>query len=436
MSGDAPPRSLAVDLDAQHRHPVNTAAAVLVATALTLLVLVAVLPNLWYRLHDISDIFVYADYAAKMASGLRPFRDFAIEYPPLAVPLFRLPGHTAEVDAYVHWFTLQMGLVTVLTAAVTAVVACRLWPTGGRAYVAAALFAVGVALTGAIIVNRYDAAVALLIAVFLLCLCERWWIAAAFVLGLGFALKITPAALLPLVLLLMGDPRRWGWPLAAFGAAAVAPFLPYLFSSADGLWYVFDYHLSRPLQIESVLGTPMLIGELLGVSSATWGHSFGSHSLAAPGVGLAADLSGGLTVLALAAVYALIWRRRTRLRAVRPDVALAALALILALMTFGKVLSPQYFIWTLPVVALVAARDRLLGALAFATLLLTQVEFPALYWRFLDMEPPSLSVVIARNLLLLVLFGAALWRLWSLPEEAGPEARAQAAAPSASRAAA
>ncbi len=119
----------------------------------------------------------------------------------------------------------------------------------------------------------------------------------------------------------MGDPRRWLWPLAAFGAAALAPFLPYLFSSPGGLWYVFDYHLSRPLQIESVLGTPMLIGKLVGVSSATWGHSHGSHSLVAPGVGLAADLSGGLTLLALAAVYALVWRRRERLRAVKPDVA-------------------------------------------------------------------------------------------------------------------
>ena len=109
MSSDAPARSLTVDLDAQRRHPVNVAAAVLVATSLTLLVLAAVLPNLWYRLHDISDIFVYADYAAKMASGLRPFRDFAIEYPPLAVPLFRLPGHTANVDAYVHWFTIADG---------------------------------------------------------------------------------------------------------------------------------------------------------------------------------------------------------------------------------------------------------------------------------------------------------------------------------------
>lgn len=418
MNGDVRPRSLAVGLEDQARHPVNLAAAVLVATSLTLLVLVAVIPNLWYQLHDISDIPVYADYAARIAAGLRPYRDFAIEYPPLAVPLFRLPGHVTNVDAYIHWFTIEMGVITVLTAAVTAVTACRLWPLGGRAYLSAALFAVSVALTGAIIVNRYDAAVALLIAVFLLCLCQRWFIAAAFVLGLGFALKITPAALLPLVLVLMGDPRRWLWPLAAFGAAALAPFLPYIFSSPDGIWNVFHYHLARPLQIESVLGTPQLIGQLIGLDHATWGHSYGSHSLVAPGVGLAANLAGGLTMIALAAVYALVWRRRERLRAVRPEVPLAVLALILALMTFGKVLSPQYFIWTLPVVALVAARDRLLAGLALVTLLLTQIEFPALYWRFLDMEPPSLSVVIIRNLVLAVLFGVALWRLWSLPAAA------------------
>ena len=52
-----------------------------------------------------------------------------------------------------------MGIITVLTAAVTALVACRYWPRGGRAYVAAVLFPVAVALTGAIIVNRFDAAV-------------------------------------------------------------------------------------------------------------------------------------------------------------------------------------------------------------------------------------------------------------------------------------
>ena len=298
---------------------------------------------------------------------------------------------------------------------------------GGRAYVAAALFAVGVALTGAIIVNRYDAAVALLLAVFLLCLFERWYIAAAFVLGLGFALKFTPAALLPLVLILMGQPRRWGWIIGAFAAAAVAPFLPYL-SSPSGVWYAFHYYLARPLQIESVLGTPMLIGKLLGISSATFASDFGSQSsggarcgLGRPALGRAHGRRPGRGLRpGLAAP-------RTPARRGRGCAAGRAAA-ILALMTVGKVLSPQYFIWILPAVALVAARDRLLAVLGGLVLLLTQIEFPGWYWGFIAMDQAPLSVVIARNIVLVVFFGVALWRLWGLPE-----GRAQSAAPAVGR---
>ena len=403
-------------------HRANTPVAVVVSVALTALVLVVLFPNLWYQLHDVSDIPVYQAYAQRMADGERPFtKTFEVEYPPLAVPIFRLPGHAHDPAAYIHWFSIDMGIITMLTAAVTALVACRYWPRGGRAYVAAVLFPVAVALTGAIIVNRYDAAVALLIAAFILCLSARWLTAAAFVLGMGFALKLTPAAMLPLVLLLAGRPRRWLWPLVAFAAAAAAPFLPYLFSSPSGLWYVFQYHLERPLQIESVLGTPMLFGKLVGVSQAGWMYSHGSHALVAAGASLAATASGGLTLLAVASVYLLIWRRRERLRAAPPDQAIATLALLLALMTFGKVLSPQYFIWTLPAWALVAARDRVLAVLGGFTLLLTGIEFPALYWRMLDMQPESVAVLVARNVMLVATFGFAAWRLWTLAEEGAEE---------------
>ena len=397
-------------------HEVNIPVAMVVSMALTALVLVLLIPNLWYGMHDISDITVYQAYSQRMAMGQRPFTpSFEVEYPPLAVPLFRLPGHSSDFAAYEHWFSVDMGVITIIAAGFTALTACRFWPKGGRAYVAAVLFPVAVALTGAIIVNRYDAAVALLIAIFLLCLAARWHTAAAFVLGMGFALKLTPAAMLPLVLLLVGPPRRWAWPIVAFAAAATAPFVPYLLSSPSGVWYVFQYYLGRPLQIESVLGTPMLIGQLFGARWATWGYSHGSHSLIAPGVKVAADLSGGLMLIAVFIVYLLVWRRRVRLRQALPDQALAVLALILALMAFGKVLSPQYFIWTLPAWALVAARDRLLAVAGGITLLLTQIEFPALYWDLLAMKTAPLIVVSSRNILLVVLFGLACWRLWGLP---------------------
>ena len=411
----------------QPRHAPNKALAMITAGLLTLLVMGVLFPNLWYGMHDITDLPVYHDYAKRIAAGEIPYTtSFKVEYPPLAIPLFRLPGHAGSERLYGIWFNILMGGLTIATAAVTALVACRLWPRGGRAYVAAVLFPVGVALIGTIVLNRYDVAVALLIAVFLLCLSARWYTAAAFVIGMGFALKITPLALLPLVLLLAGPPRRWAWPLGAFAAAAVAPFLPYVFRSWSGVWYVFQYHLERPQQIESVLGTPQLLGQLLGAHWASWAHSHGSHSLIAPGVGVTADMSGGLTLIAVAVVYILVWQRREKVRASLPDQVLTVLALILALMTFGKVLSPQYFVWTLPALALVAARDKWIALLGFLVLALTQAEFPALYWRLLAMKPDALAVVVARNTLLLALFLFTVWRLWRLPEKvavAGPKVR-------------
>ena len=392
--------------------PVRPTLVVLTTLGLVLLVLVIVLPNLWYGLHDVSDIPLYQAYADQVANGLTPYLDFDVEYPPLALPLFRLPGAGLTLEEFMRRFSVEMGAVTLLAGALVALAACAIWPCGRRAYVAGALYALGVALTGAIIVNRYDVAIAFLgVAAFLLCLVRGWYAAAAITLGLGFALKITPAALLPLVLLLAGKPRRWVWPVVGFSGAALAGFMPYLFIAPRGIWYVFQYHIERPLQIESVLGTPMLLGQALGADWVQVGHSHGSHQLVAAGADIAADLSGVLTFGALVIVYVVLLGRRAQLRAAPEQLPLAVLALLLALMTFGKVLSPQYFIWILPVLALVAVRDPLLGLLGGLVLLLTQIEFPALYWNLVDLQPPVLGLVATRNLLLLALFCLTVWRL-------------------------
>ena len=414
------------DAKSGEAHTPNKWVAMFAAGFLTLLVMGLLFPNLWYGMHDITDLPVYWGYASRIAQGEAPYtKTFEVEYPPLAIALFRIPGHTSSESLYDIWFNILMGAFAVATGAVTAYVACRLWPRGGRAYVASVLFPVSVALVGTIVLNRYDMAVALLTAVFLLCLVGRWYTAAGFVLGMGFALKFTPIVILPLVLVLAGPARRWAWPLVAFAAAAIAPFVPYLLRSWSGVWYTFQYFLGRPLQIESVLGTPQLFGELLGAHWATWAWSHGSHSLIAPGVGLAADASGGLTLLAVAAVYLFAWRRRHHLRTSPADQVIVVLALLLALMAFGKVLSPQYFIWILPAWALVAARDKWIAILGGLTLALTQAEFPALYWNLLNMEKAPLAIVVTRNTLLLVTFAVTLWRVWRLPAAtAGPSADA------------
>jgi hypothetical protein len=395
----------------------------LTAAAIGLMVYLFGVVHFWYGLHDISDTTIYADYAARIAAGFRPYVDFPVEYPPLAVPLFMLPGHSSSVVAYSDWFNVEMYLMTAAAAAVTAAAALRLWATGRKAYVAAVTFAVCVLATGAIIGNRYDAAVALLLAVVLLLLAYEKWTGAALVLGFGFALKITPAILLPLVFVLAVKKRTIAWAFVYFVAAAILPFLPYLIHGYKGLEYPFTYQLHRPLQVESVLATPLLLGHVFNRVWVEIGTSYGSQFIAATGATTLARISGFLELLALAVTYWLIWRRRATLRATPRLVPLAALALILAFMTFGKVLSPQYFIWILPAIALVIPERRTLALLLIAALVLTQIEFPANYWSFIYLDRGPVLLVVARDAVLCAAFVVSLWHLWRLPEVENGEPR-------------
>jgi hypothetical protein len=432
---------------------------------------------LWYGFYDISDIAIYVEYARRMANGARPYRDFPVEYPPLAIPLFTLPGRSSDVWAYADRFAAEMLIGVAIAAVLIAITAVSLWRGWVRPLVVVAVFALSVAFTGAIIANRYDAVVALLLAAVLLCLARGWWEAAALILGLGFALKLTPAILLPLVFLLARQPRRIALCGGFFVLAAFLPWVPYLKYGTDGLEYVFTYHMRRPLQVESVLATPHWIGHLFGYLWVEIGTAYGSQFLATSGAGAGARAAGwilialtavggvaawrrrrsldgiagpaivGLLVVvgtvglglslaaesgdtvakasfylmaaAMIAVYALIWRRRDTLRAHPRFVPVAVLALILAFMTFGKVLSPQYFIWTLPAIALVAVERRTLGALALSVVLLTQIEFPDQYWQFIGMESASVALVVVRNLALAAAFAVSVVGLARLPETIG-----------------
>jgi uncharacterized membrane protein len=399
------------------------AAVAALAVALQAVIFGGVFTHLWYGVHDVTDIAIYHEYASWMADGAQPYRDFAVEYPPLAIPIFRAVGHTYDITAYTRWFSFEMFLFALATAMVVAAIAVRLWPRDRRAYFAAVFFAVAVAATGAIIENRYDVAVTLIIAAVIGLLLDRQITLAAFVLGLGFSLKLTPVVLLPFVLLfVLKQPRRFILAMLAFTFSAVAPFVPYLFMSPAGVEHVFLYHLDRPLQIESVLGAPLLIAKALGLTQqVAVGYGYGSHYIEANGAHLLASLSGPLSLLAVLVTYALIWRRRETIMSERRYVPLAVFALTVAIMVFGKVFSPQYVIWLLPALALVAVEDQLLGALGFAVLLLTQIEFPSLYGRLVGLKPDVLVLVSVRNIVFVALYAVALWRLANLPP-AGDEA--------------
>jgi hypothetical protein len=79
-----------------------------------------------------------------------------------------------------------------------------------------------------------------------------------------------------------------------------------------------------------------------------------------------------------------------------------AAAVLVAFVALGKVLSPQFLIWLLPVVPLA----RRLGAnvLLAAVLVLTQLWFPFRYWDLVrEFDPLTSWLVVARDFALVAL---------------------------------
>ena len=83
------------------------------------------------------------------------------------------------------------------------------------------------------------------------------------------------------------------------------------------------------------------------------------------------------------------------------DLLVASLSACVAFALLGKVLSPQFVIWTLPLGALAFAwRMHTLTAAVAIAALLTQVEFPARYLDVVAREPLAIGLVSLRNVTL------------------------------------
>jgi hypothetical protein len=375
--------------------------------------------HVWYGFFDVSDISVYESYANRFAAGAHAYSDVRFEYPPLAALLILLPKWLPRSVGYWSGFAGAMIVLCVAAAAITTAAVAWLSRSLARPIATAAAFALVTLASGPIVANRYDIAVALDLAAFAYCMARRWWWPAAAVLGIGFALKLTPAMFLPLVLIVAGRPRQMLASGLAFLLAASLPFVPHLLRSARAVSYVFTYHAERPLQIESLFATPYLLGHALGIQQVVIGNSHGSQSIVAPRAETLARLSTWVMSACLAAVYVLIWRRRRYLRASPSDLALAVLGLMVTFLCTNKVFSPQYLIWTFPFVAMLIAAPRasrrLFGMLLLVAVVLTHIGFPSRYWDLVALHATPIYLVVAQDMTLLASALFAVVLLWKGP---------------------
>jgi uncharacterized membrane protein len=340
--------------------------------------------DLWSK-GAIVDWPTYEQYGdAILHHGLVPYRDFAVEYPPGALAAFVVP---AAFGDYASAFAWQMAVSGVVLVALVALVRIE----------AAFYVALAPVLAGALILSRFDLWPALLtVGALAALLRERHRLGWA-LLGAAVAAKLWPFVIVPLALVWSYRAGRGRAALVGLAVAA-AFFMPFALLSPHGLWHSLSGQASRPLQIESLGASLFTVFDHPHVIT-----THGSQNVAGHG-GVAAVFA----LLQIATLLAL-WTGFARGPASGERLLRYSAAAVCAFVAFGKVLSPQFLLWLVPLVPLVRGRRGLVAtALLTVVLLLTQVWFPRRYFDYV-LRFDQAGVVLARNLTLVALLLVLLW---------------------------
>ena len=381
------------------------AAAATLAALVLLLIAWGVLHRGFFTHHQIVDTPIYQRYGAAMDDGDVPYRDFRLEYPPGALPVFVLPAlGDVEFDTFRRRFEALMiffGELMVISVAVTLV---ALGAGTRRLLGAVGFVALAPLALGPVVLSRFDLWPAALATLALAALVSGRLRLGHLALGAAVAAKLYPAVLVPLTIVYVWrrEGRREALVCGGILAAAIAiVFVPFVVLAPDGVWHSLWQQGSRPLQIESFAAGLLLAGHQLFDLGLTMSSSHGSQNLAGAGP----DALAAVQTLLQVAVLVAVWILFARGPAGRERLVQASAAALVAFVALGKVVSPQFLIWLVPVVPLVAGRRGLAAsALLGAALVLTQVWFPYRYWDLaLHFGALESWLVLVRDLVLVAL---------------------------------
>jgi hypothetical protein len=392
--------------------------------ALAAFVAVAVFVGTWTALHygfythrQIIDTPVYQRYGNEIAHGKVPYRDFDLEYPPGALPMFALPGlvshggHDQDVrPGFRRTFETLMwvcGAIALISMALT------LRVIGGALWAPLLFAALAPLALGTVILSRFDLWPAALAAAGLAALVSARLRLGHGLLGLATAAKFYPGVLIPLAVAYAWKRRgrREALVCLAFTVGVFAlVVMPFVVIAPHGVWQSLKVQLQRPLQVESLGAAFLLVGHNVFGFALAGETSHGSQNVA----GGAAHAIAIVSSIVQAAVLVWIWWAFARGPATAASLVRASAAAVCAFVAFGKVLSPQFLIWLIPVVPLVRGRRGLWASvLLLAALVLTQIWFPFRYFRLaLDFEAGLSWVLLARDLVLVSLVLLLLPHRW------------------------
>lgn len=352
---------------------------------------------------------------ARPGQPLLPYRDFALEYPPVCVLLLWLPRlWVRTLQGYHSAFAAEMAGLNLAAL----LLACS-WVWGRpqaqeRLRTLCLLSLLAAAGLGPLMVSRLDPVLALtLMGALVAARRERPFLCGSLI-GLASGAKLLPLLLLPpfgLHWWYQGARSAAFRCLLACALTLLVVFGPVAWMGGPNLRLLLSFHGQRPFEIESTYASLMLAHKLMGGPEVV-AQAFGSRCVRAPYESYLMSLATLAPFLLSGLVMLLYARQLQRAGQADPDTRCAwllraQLGLMVGLIVSVKVLSPQYLIPLIPLVFLLDDRPvawRATDRVMLACCLLTQLIFPIFWERFKAPEAPVVLLLLLRNGLLVLLW--------------------------------
>lgn len=314
-----------------------------------------------------------------------PYRDHAVEYPPVALAFAALVRQSTVFTTIVAVAVSQL-LLELATAAL-------LW-WGWRRRVAIIYLLLGTPMLAfPFPYVRIDLLSVFLTVLGVALVRRRRQTGAGVALAAAIFAKIWPIAVVPILLV-----RRQWRGVATWAIVCAAGAVAWVaWAGSGGLTQISSFRGAHGWQIESV---PGIVAHMLDPHASTFEHGAWRTGAGMPGWARIVLLTASVATIAWA------WWTASRVRGDAADLAVEAVAPLLAvisLLVFAPILSPQYILWMLPFAALAAVGgDRSTGWLTLAISALTTFALASIHAQTRGALWATVPVAV-RNLLLIVL---------------------------------
>ena len=363
------------------------------------------------------DVFWYQTQIRKaFVTGVWPGIDTTFVYPGGSLPVMLLPA----IFGSALYFTMWMVMVTVLNA--VAALALLGWnPNNTRRLWLAWWWAAFIGLLGPVALGRVDSVSVPIVIIALTWLWRRPFLSGILLAFAGW-IKIWPVAVFGALFVTLR--RRWTITLGAvvFTVGLIAIYLAFGAKFSTIFGFITSQN-NRGIQAEAVAATPFLwIAALGGKAGIVWNPQLLTNEIYGDGSTAVGTILAPLMVIVTVALCAIAFLARARGARIRRILPALMLGIVLTLIVFNKVGSPQFMTWlAAPVIVGLAMQQRrfdIPARYALIIALLTQLIYPLFYVLLLWLNPALVAIITIRNGLLVFLLGWSGLQLVSAYREA------------------